>query len=126
MKTFPSRLLKVRSSLTQKDAASRVGIAQQHWARYESGAVEPKIGVLVHIAEAFQVSADWLLGLTDERSPRASGVSVVGDANVVASAPHARATSGNASSSSSCIECAKKDEIIRNLSATLAAVTKGR
>lgn len=125
MKKFSARLLELRSTLTQKEMAMRVGIAQQHWARYETGETEPKIGVLFKIASVFGVSADWLLGLTDVRAPR-GGVSIQGDANAVASAPHARATAGRSAASSSCPECAKKDEIIRNLSATLAALTKGR
>ncbi len=55
--------------MTQLDAGKRIGKNQQTWARYESDAVEPNAAMIRQICSAFSVSADWLLGLTDERAP---------------------------------------------------------
>lgn len=59
---------------------------------YESGKREPDFATLKRIVDAYGVSADWLLGLTDERTPPRGGThhtatnspgAVVGDGNSV-------------------------------------------
>ena len=69
MKKVSERMLELRLGMTQADAAKRVGKSQQVWARYESGAVEPNAEMIRQICCSFVVSADWLLGLSDERAP---------------------------------------------------------
>ena len=66
-KTIGEKLKELRGSMSQNEAAKRIGIAQQGWARYETGRVAPGADVLHQICSKFGVSADWLLGLTEER-----------------------------------------------------------
>ena len=44
----------------------------QQWARYEKGDVVPGADVLANICRVHAVSADWLLGLSDERGASAA------------------------------------------------------
>lgn len=67
MKIFANRLSELRGMNSQSIAAQRIHTSQQNWARYESGGVLPSIKVLHQICEEFNVSADWLLGLTDNK-----------------------------------------------------------
>lgn len=126
MKIFSARLKILRDTLSQNEFAKSLNIPQTTYSRYETGKNEPDYESLVLICRRCGVSSDWLLGLSDERAQRSGGVSVVGDSNAVASAPHARVTAARSAAPLPCPECARKDEIIRNLSATLAALTKGR
>lgn len=66
-KTFSLRLCRLRRGLflSQAEIAQRLGIAQQSWQRYEKGLVQPSVGSLHQICEAFSVSADWLLGFSE-------------------------------------------------------------
>lgn len=64
---FSLRLREVRKGLTQAQAAESIGISQQGWARYESGKVLPGAEVIHQICSSFDVSADWLLGLSNVR-----------------------------------------------------------
>lgn len=51
-------------NLTQRQAASAAGILQQAYQKYEYGRI-PSAEVLVKLADAFNVSTDYLLGRTD-------------------------------------------------------------
>lgn len=87
-KIFPERLKMARNGLTQQAVADRVGIRQQAYARYESGKITPSIDVLYRLCEVLVVSADWLLGLSDNTGGNVviasnKGVAVNGNANVV-------------------------------------------
>ena len=79
MKKVSERMLELREGMTQADAGKRIGKTQQVWARYESGAVKPNAEMILQICSSFHVSADWLLGLTDERAP---GAAVTTDARI--------------------------------------------
>jgi transcriptional regulator with XRE-family HTH domain len=67
MKKISERIRELRGDKSQVAAARQLGIAQQGWARYESGAALPGAEVLHRICCRFSVSADWLLGFTDNR-----------------------------------------------------------
>lgn len=56
---------------TQQDIADVLGTSQTMYARYERGANELPVRHLVKLAEYYQVSADYLLGRSDE--PHANG-----------------------------------------------------
>ena len=62
-----ARLKELRGPISQAEMARKVGIAQQGWARYESGKVVPGAEALHQICESSGVSADWLLGLPERR-----------------------------------------------------------
>lgn len=59
------RIAEARKSkgLTQQELADKVGISKQAIYRYESGAREPRINIVVEIAKALGVSVSYLLGL---------------------------------------------------------------
>ena len=68
MQNVQIRFLELRQqlNLTQSQIAEKLGIKQQAWARFESGGVpDPRTSTIIHICKTLNVSADWLLGLTD-------------------------------------------------------------
>lgn len=69
MKILAERLLLLRNerNLRQSDAAKEIGIALYTYQRYEYGEREPVASVLKNIADFYNVSADYLLGRSDER-----------------------------------------------------------
>ena len=67
------RLKAIRGTRTQAEMAEILGIAQQGWARYESGKVMPGAEVIHQICVKLHISADYILGLTDNES----GVAVI-------------------------------------------------
>lgn len=65
---FRERFISLRGNLTQGQFAKKLGISRPTVGLYESGARIPDALVLHNIAEKCEVSADWLLGLSDVRS----------------------------------------------------------
>lgn len=63
-KTIGSEARKARKALqlTQADAADRVGVSYEFYARIERGKSLPSIGTFVRISSALGVSADAMLG----------------------------------------------------------------
>lgn len=59
--------------LTQEEFAAHLGISQQQLSRWETGAVRPSDEVVATIAQALDVSADYILGLTPEPNAYRSG-----------------------------------------------------
>lgn len=55
--------------LTQKEAARRISIVPQQWQKYEYDQISPSAELIVKIATAFGVSADYLLGLSNSPKP---------------------------------------------------------
>jgi transcriptional regulator with XRE-family HTH domain len=56
-------------SLTQTEVAKKLGIKQQQYARYEKGINIMPITYLPELCRILDVSADYLIGLTDEMRP---------------------------------------------------------
>ena len=52
---------------TQQDIAEVLGTSQTMYARYERGANELPLRHLIKLAEYYQVSTDYLLGLSDTK-----------------------------------------------------------
>ena len=70
---LPKRLREAHAGETGREFARRCGIKAQSLSRYERvGGQIPGAELLATFARKAGVSADWLLGLTDERTPRAS------------------------------------------------------
>lgn len=65
---YTERLQWVRDckNVTQKEVAEYLGIKQQQYARYKKGINIMPITYLPKICEYLDISADYLLGLTDE------------------------------------------------------------
>lgn len=70
MLKLSERLLGLRKEhkLTQTDAAKAVGVSLKSYCRYESGERVPDASILVQIADFYGVSADYLLGRSDDRA----------------------------------------------------------
>ena len=63
--TYAEALKRFRSDfkLTQQEVANKIGILKPVYQRYEYGR-DPAISVLCKIANAYNVSVDYLVGLT--------------------------------------------------------------
>ena len=72
MEIFQQRLRQIRKSngLTQEEAAKQLQIPYRSYRRYETGEAEPGISTAAAIADFFNVSLDYLSGLTQDTSLR--------------------------------------------------------
>lgn len=62
------RNLREDNDLTQQEIATVLGTSQTMYARYERGANELPIRHLIVLARYYDVSTDYLLGLTNRKS----------------------------------------------------------
>lgn len=64
---FGERLLKLREEReeTQQQLADAIGITRQSLSRYETSDRTPNIDLIYHIAKHYNVSSDYLLGLSE-------------------------------------------------------------
>lgn len=64
---YTERLKWIRDckNLTQKEVADYLGIKQQQYARYEKGVNVMPVTYLPHLCRYFDVSADYIIGLTE-------------------------------------------------------------
>lgn len=60
------RLIREAHELSQLELADVIGVTRTQITNLERGSTEPGLRVLVALCEHFEVSADWLLGLTEE------------------------------------------------------------
>jgi transcriptional regulator with XRE-family HTH domain len=67
MSIFGDRLkqLRINKNIMQKDMAQYLEIETISYQRYEYGDREPKFDKLIKLCDYFNVSADYLLGRTD-------------------------------------------------------------
>ncbi len=67
MKLFSDRLkdLRVNANFTQRQIAEMLGMKQQSYMRYENNTGEPNLDTVVKLCEIFDVSSDYLLGISD-------------------------------------------------------------
>lgn len=66
---FKYRLKELRGNRNQNDVAREIGISRASLSYYETGDRKPDINTLHALAQYYQVSSDYLLGLTDIASP---------------------------------------------------------
>ncbi|MCI8352424.1 MAG: helix-turn-helix transcriptional regulator [Clostridia bacterium] len=67
-------MLKIRDiredkDLTQKQLGKILNCTQQTYSRYETGEITIDINNLIKLADFYNTSTDYLLGLTDEIKP---------------------------------------------------------
>lgn len=55
--------------LTQAQVAEKLGMLQQSYYKYEAGTNKPSAEFVIKLADAYDVSADYLLGRSDEPHP---------------------------------------------------------
>ena len=58
--------LRIQKGLTQKQVAIAVGVVPTAIANYEAGTREPSIDILKKLCVLFNVSSDYLIGLSDK------------------------------------------------------------
>lgn len=61
------RILRIEKNLTQEEAAGTLNFNYRHYQRLEADGHLPNYKSLLQIADFFEVSADWLMGRTDQR-----------------------------------------------------------
>ena len=74
---FPKRLkeLRLAHGETQRDLANAIEVGRTTISEYESGKIVPKQEGLLKIANHFNVSVDYLTGVSNERATRKQNVS---------------------------------------------------
>lgn len=60
------RRFRKKRKMSQKEIAQKIEIPQTQYSRYETGKNSMPVEYAVAICKAFDVSADYLLGLSDE------------------------------------------------------------
>ncbi len=60
------RQARMKSKKTQRETAELLGMKLRSYQFYEQGVAEPSIKKLILLADFFGVTADYLLGRTDE------------------------------------------------------------
>ena len=61
--------LRITKAVMAKDVAAAIGITRASMSQLESGLNAPSLNTLLALCRYFNVSADYLLGLTDEPRP---------------------------------------------------------
>ena len=67
MEKFNEKLkqLRLERALSQNDVAEKLGLTRTAYANYEQGIREPSYETLKKICQFFEVTSDYLIGLTD-------------------------------------------------------------
>ena len=70
--TFPDALKRLRKakSTSQAQCAAAAGVSTTQYQNYEYGKSEPTVGVLISLADYFDVSLDYLVGRSDDPTRR--------------------------------------------------------
>ena len=63
------RELRLMHKMSQSDLAKAIHVSQQAITKWETGKSEPSSSNIVDIYKYFNVSSDYLLGATDEKTP---------------------------------------------------------
>ena len=58
-----------RFKLKQNKVAESIGVTPQQYLRYEKDLMSPSVAVILNIADTYNVSADYLLGRSDNPQP---------------------------------------------------------
>lgn len=66
---FSDRLKKLRGKKTLQEVADAIGLTRVAMGYYEKGERKPDVEMLYKIASYYQVSADYLIGLSDVKTP---------------------------------------------------------
>lgn len=74
---FDERIRELRHSLgiNQVEFGKRLNVTKQCISNWENNNIMPSIDMLIRISKTFSVSADYLLGLDDQRTLNVSGLS---------------------------------------------------
>lgn len=61
--------LRIDADKTQEQIAEVLNCQREVYRRYEKGIYELPVWALIKLAEYYQVSTDYILGLTDKKNP---------------------------------------------------------
>lgn len=65
------RELRKEKGLKQKEVSGMLGLSQQAYSRCEVGNIESSLESLAILAKLYGVSVDYIIGMTDDRTPYA-------------------------------------------------------
>ena len=60
------RELRENRELSQAEMAKKLGVSQQTYSHYESHTTEIPLKLLIYLAELYDTSTDYLLGITNQ------------------------------------------------------------
>ena len=63
------RDLRTDRGFTQREIAEKLNVKQNTYCQYETGVLTYPLDLVVRLAEFYQVSVDYLVGLTDDVKP---------------------------------------------------------
>ena len=63
------RNLRIEKDLTQKQLSDILNLKQNTYSQYEIGVLNYPVELLIKLSEYYDTSVDYLLGLTDEKTP---------------------------------------------------------
>ncbi len=68
MLNFPTKLkeTRIKNKYSQKQVAEGIGISETLYQKYEYGKTKPAYDVIIKLCNYFNVSADYLLGLSND------------------------------------------------------------
>lgn len=69
------KTLRLRKNMTQAQLAQKLGLTKSVISAYETGLRLPSYDILIHIAQIYNVSTDYLLGLNRKQEIDLSGLS---------------------------------------------------
>lgn len=70
------KTLRLRNNMTQAQLSQKLDLTKSVISAYETGLRLPSYDVLIHIAQIFNVSTDYLLGLENPQEIDLSGLSL--------------------------------------------------
>ena len=56
--------------VTQKQVFTAIGLGEKNYQMYEHGRIRPSHDSIIALCKFFNVSSDYLLGLTDDPTPK--------------------------------------------------------
>jgi len=98
MNAFPDRIESLRKGITQRDFARKLGIPLNTYTNWVRGVRMPNVDAIINICTRLGVSADWLLGLSDNPAPnrQAPAALAQGSHNIaIGSATNSTITNGH-------------------------------
>ena len=57
--------LRSEKGVTQREVASAIGVTLSAYSNYEQGLREPNVEIIIKLCKYYNVSADYLLGLSE-------------------------------------------------------------
>lgn len=73
---FGEQLRLLRGDRIQKEVAHLFGVVTSTWSSWEKGQSEPKYSILIEIAQHFNVTTDYLLGLSSAKTEKPSATNI--------------------------------------------------